>query len=101
MPQKVGDLESFTDPEPGFAYYSQEGSLDAVDASWIDGFTLEDTTALMIDPQEFGDWICELDPDLGIARCSSEAYAGVVSLTGLDDAAELAAFGDEFLSLWK
>ena len=101
MPKRVADFESLTEPETGFAYYSKQEYTDTVTAFWSAFQTLEDTVSFMDAPEEIGDWTCELDDALNMATCVTEVYGGVVELDGYEDSAQLAAFGDEFLGLWK
>lgn len=100
MPKEVqGFTGNGVDSE--FASYSKEGFVGSLIASWFDGLTLEDKVGLVEDPQEVGVWTCEFKPGLDEARCFTEAYEGVVTVEGLKTVEEMAAFGDEFLSLWK
>jgi len=101
MPTTVGEYSSLGDPETTFSLYQTSDMSKSIVVIYTDFLEVDEFVGELSNPEEFGDWTCGVEPDTETAVCVGAAYDGVVSLTGNGDGTSMAAFGDEFLSLWK
>lgn len=100
MPSQVGEFETVLDPEPEFAAWTGPGAMTYT-ATWTDLLGKDQFASQLENPEEFGDWLCGSLAGAEMSQCVAEAYDGTVLLVGNGSAADMAAFGDEFLAAWK
>ena len=101
MPTEVGDYTASGDPQPELTVYATGDVSDIIVAIHVTFGTVDDYVAELADATDMGDWTCGVDPESETGICLTEAYDGVLSLTGPTDKDAIVEWGDEFLSLWK
>ncbi|MGV8845886.1 hypothetical protein [Tessaracoccus sp.] len=100
MPEGVGDYTAQGGAAAELTVYMNEDLVTVVAIHGKTG-TIPGLVAGLNAPQVIGVWTCGVDPDSALDICLGDVQGGVLSLGGNLDANSIAAFGDEFVKLWK
>lgn len=112
MPLQVGEFAT-EEPNSNYNMYMTE-DFRVVIVMHEPAVSTETLTGEVTDPQTIGSWTCGTGFELEGLGCVTDAHGGYVlvsgatdgyggydAVKGVTDANELAAWGDQFLALWK
>lgn len=100
MPVRVGDFGTTIQPTPELGFYASDDGAVLIVAAWYGGVTAESQVPVYEGIVQHGRWFCGLSPGITEYLCLTDAHTGLVVIASHPDGATLAAWGDEFLTLW-